>query len=429
MKLLVFAHTPPPHHGQSFMVKLMLEGFGGDRRKVPGGPPTSAFGVECYHVNACLSKGLHEIGGFQPRKLSLLVKYCAQAIWCRFRYGVTHLYYVPAPGQRAALYRDWLVMLACRPFFKHLVFHWHAAGLAEWLERSASSTTRWFTRHLLGNPELSIICSQYNLADGQKIGSQQIEIVSNGVPDPCPDFERDILPRRKARFTARAKLMARQPLNSKESAEAGDDPRLVKLLYVAHCSREKGLFDALDAVALVNRRLAQTESPLRVHLTVAGEWVHADEQKEFEARVRAPDLQIHDSPGPQASENCYHALPEIPAVHYAGFMSGKEKARAFALSDCFCLPTYYSNENQPVVLIEAMAFGLPIVTTRWRSLPALFRPSYTGVVDIRSPEQVAEAIINTVSRYSGQELRESFVREFTLSQHLSSLARALHKTE
>jgi hypothetical protein len=30
MKLLVFAHTPPPHHGQSYMVKLMLDGFGGD---------------------------------------------------------------------------------------------------------------------------------------------------------------------------------------------------------------------------------------------------------------------------------------------------------------------------------------------------------------------------------------------------------------
>jgi len=33
MKLLVFAHTPPPHHGQSYMVQLMLEGFGGDARK------------------------------------------------------------------------------------------------------------------------------------------------------------------------------------------------------------------------------------------------------------------------------------------------------------------------------------------------------------------------------------------------------------
>ena len=30
MKLLIFAHTPPPHHGQSYMVQLMLAGFGGN---------------------------------------------------------------------------------------------------------------------------------------------------------------------------------------------------------------------------------------------------------------------------------------------------------------------------------------------------------------------------------------------------------------
>jgi len=33
MKLLVYAHTPPPHHGQSYMVQLMVHGFGGDHRR------------------------------------------------------------------------------------------------------------------------------------------------------------------------------------------------------------------------------------------------------------------------------------------------------------------------------------------------------------------------------------------------------------
>ena len=37
MKLLVFAHTPPPHHGQSYMVQLMLDGFGGDARRRKAG--------------------------------------------------------------------------------------------------------------------------------------------------------------------------------------------------------------------------------------------------------------------------------------------------------------------------------------------------------------------------------------------------------
>ena len=50
-----------------------------------------------------------------------------------------NFYYVPAPGKRVALYRDWLVMLLCRPFFKNIILHWHAAGLAKWLETSTKS--------------------------------------------------------------------------------------------------------------------------------------------------------------------------------------------------------------------------------------------------------------------------------------------------
>src|SRR5579864_4221301 len=99
-KLLVFAHIPPPHHGQSYMVQLMLEGFGGDqRRRSAAEPATNVHGLECYHVNARVSKELEDIGDFRLGKLFLLIGYCIQAIWCRWRYGVTTLYYIPAPGK------------------------------------------------------------------------------------------------------------------------------------------------------------------------------------------------------------------------------------------------------------------------------------------------------------------------------------------
>jgi hypothetical protein len=34
MKLLVFAHVPPPHHGQAVMVELMLRGLGGNKPQI-----------------------------------------------------------------------------------------------------------------------------------------------------------------------------------------------------------------------------------------------------------------------------------------------------------------------------------------------------------------------------------------------------------
>ena len=70
MKLLIFAHTPPPHHGQSYMVQLMLHGLGGDRRKRQPAltQPGDQYGIQCYHVNTRLSKRLEDIGEhFQAR--------------------------------------------------------------------------------------------------------------------------------------------------------------------------------------------------------------------------------------------------------------------------------------------------------------------------------------------------------------------------
>lgn len=412
MKLVVFAHTPPPHHGQSYMVQLMLEGFGGDaRRRQAGSPP--ALGIECYHVNARFSRSLEDVGEFQGAKVFLIFWFCLQAIWLRFRYGARNFYYVPAPGKRVALYRDWLVMLLCRPFFKNVILHWHAAGLAKWLETAATTGARAATYRLFRPVDLSIVLSRYNFADAEKLLSRRVCLVNNGIADPCPDFAQAILPRRAARFEARLKLLAGEPLTPAEIKQAGGDPQVVKVLFLAHCMREKGLFDALDGVTLANARLRRMNSPLRLQLAVAGEFVIPQDHEEFNRRVAQLESDA-------ASQTC---------VTYLGFVSGEAKARAFAENDCFCFPTYYHAESFGLVAVEAMAFGLPIVTTRWRSLPEILPPGYAGLVDVRSPEQVAEALIRLMSERSGELMRHNFTSRFTLEKHLAGLAAAIHSVE
>lgn len=407
MKLLVFAHTPPPHHGQSYMVQLMLAGFGGDRRRkqnrAVAGSASSVSPIECYHVNARLSQNLEDIGDLRIGKFILLLGYCLQAVWCRFRYGVTNLYYIPAPGKPSALYRDWLVMLICRPFFRRIVLHWHAAGLAKWLEMVVQMRSRSLTYRLMKQVDLSIVLSKYNQADAEKIFSRRIQVVSNGIPDPCPGFDTEVLPRRKARFAARLRLLEGATTSS------GEDPSLVRVLYLAHCTHEKGLFDTVAAIRIANRRLTESPSPFRLRLMVAGTFVNDAEKSEFQKLAAEPGTREH--------------------VEYFGFVSGDQKNQLLRQADIFCFPTYYQNENQPVNLIEAMAFGLPILTTRWRSIPELFPAHYPGLVDAHSPEQIAAKLIELSSRETGEGFRNIFLREFTLERHLSALTEALRSVE
>ena len=424
MKLLVFAHTPPPHHGQSYMVQLMVTGFGGDRRKTSqpaegdsdhSGTASAApanrstFDIECYHVNARLSKKLEDIGDFRVGKVLLLLSYCLQAIWCRFRYGVQNFYYIPAPGKRSALYRDWLVMLICRPFFKRVILHWHAAGLAKWLEMVVAMRSRSLTYRLMKQVDLSIVLSKYNRADAEKLFSRQIRVVNNGIPDPCPEFAQEVLPRRKARFAARRKLLFGETLTAAEAQAAGGEPHLIKVLYLAHCTREKGLFDTLTAIALANQRLSKRQAPGALRLLVTGGFVTAEAKAEFERRLAEPGM--------------------AEMVQYLGFVSGGQKNQLLRAADLFCFPTYYENENQPVNLIEAMAFGLPILTTRWRSLPELFPANYPGLVNIRSPEQIADRLLTLPAIETGEGFRDIFLRSFTLERHLAGLAEAFAQVE
>jgi glycosyltransferase involved in cell wall biosynthesis len=415
MKLLIFAHTPPPHHGQSYMVQLMLQGFGGDHRRNQkrdfAENPTEArnYGIECYHVNARLSKRLEDIGDLRFGKLLLLVWYCLQAIWCRYRYGVKTMYYIPAPGKTSALYRDWMVMLICRRVFKKIVLHWHAAGLAKWLETSMHMRTRSWTYRFLKQVDLSIVLSQYNRADAEKIFSRQIRVVSNGIPDPCPDFERQVLARRRARFAARRKLLAGQTLTEDDLQHTGGSPNIVRVLYLAHCTREKGLFDTISGVALARQRLVERKFALSLQLQIAGTFVSAEEKTEFERLIAQPGT--------------------ADSTEYFGFVSGEQKNRLLREADLFCFPTYYENENQPVNLIEAMAFGLPILTTRWRSLPELFPANYNGLVDIRSPEQIANVMPALMAGETGNGFRDIFLGKFTLDRYLKGLAEAFGQIE
>jgi glycosyltransferase involved in cell wall biosynthesis len=399
MKLVVFAHTPPPHHGQSYMVKLMLEGFGGDRRRQP--PDFSpGFGIECYHVNARFSRGLEDIGEFQGIKTLLIFWFCAQALWLRFRHGVTNFYYVPAPGKRVALYRDWLIMLLCRPFFKNIILHWHAAGMAKWLETSNSIYVRAATYRLFRPVDLSIVLSNYNVADAEKLLSRVIRVVNNGIPDPCPDFNQAVLPQRLGRFAACKRIFA---------GENQEVPLTLRVLYLAHCTQEKGVFAAAAAVLAANLELRARPLPVRLKLIVAGNFVTAAEQSEFDRLQRSPEA--------------------FGAIEYHGFVAGAQKNQLLREADAFLFPTCYLGENQPVNLIEAMAFGLPVITTRWRSLPEMFPPDYPGLVNGQNTDEIVSALLKIFTQESGEPLRRNFINRFALERHLLDLATAVRSVE
>ena len=392
MNVVVFAHTPPPFHGQSYMVQMLLDGFR-DRRIRSGRRPAEdndGGEIRLYHVNARFSSSLEHVGTPQAAKLFRLIGYCLRAIWCRFRYCADTLYYVPAPPKPVALLRDWLVMLLCRPFFRFVVLHWHAAGLMQWVSRRALA--RAITMALLGRPSVSIVLSTATIDDGVLLGSRLVKVVHNGMPDPCPEFERDVLPQRLARLEHRRKALA-----NNSSAEA-----TFRVLFLGNCIREKGIFDTILAVQIVACQLAAARSCLQISLTVAGSFVSPGDQKQFDSLAA-------DAPCP---------------LKWVGFAGEAAKDELLRTSDCLCFPTYYSAEAQPMSIVEAMAYGLNVVTTKWRGIPEMLPPG-SSFVRACDCEAIADALLTSATSDDFLRLRARFEADFTRQAFLAGMEEAM----
>ena len=170
MKLLVFAHVPPPHHGQSQMVKWMVDGFRSD----------PSLGLEVIHVDARLSSGMDDVGSIRGGKLRALWGYCREALSAARGQDRPTLYYIPSPPKRASLYRDWIVMALIRWRFHRVILHWHAVGLGAWLESEAWTVERWLTQLFLGRADRALVLAESNRADAEVLRPRSVAVVSNG---------------------------------------------------------------------------------------------------------------------------------------------------------------------------------------------------------------------------------------------------------
>jgi glycosyltransferase involved in cell wall biosynthesis len=81
------------------------------------------------------------------------------------------------------------------------------------------------------------------------------------------------------------------------------------------------------------------------------------------------------------------------AVRFAGFLDSEGKRREFAEHDIFLNTNRV--DNAPVSVLEAAAFGLPVVSTNVGGIPHLLR---NGDEALLVPEGDAEALASSVRR-------------------------------
>jgi len=364
--VVIFAHVPPPHHGQSRMVQLMLDGL----------PDRSGI----YHVDARFSDGIADVGGLRPGKLFRLVRFCAQAAAYRIFRGATSLYYIPAPAKKSALLRDIVAMILLRPFFNRLILHWHAVGLGAWAQNGGLLQN--LLLKLLNGADPAIVISPGNVGDARVFQPRSVVVLPNGIPDPCPSFAQELDRRRARSSRVQAWIVG--------SSRPGPEDR-IEVLYLGHCTRSKGLFEAMEGVRLA----ARSNRILRWRFCIAGDFMN--EAEKAEAKSVAGDLER-----------------EGVEVIWLGFLSGDDKSRRYLESDILLFPSH--SESFGLVAVEALACGLPVCGTDIPGLQAVLRGTGCQLVKVQSPIELAEALQNSEAYRDPSVLRNRFTTEFQVDR-------------
>jgi len=67
-------------------------------------------------------------------------------------------------------------------------------------------------------------------------------------------------------------------------------------------------------------------------------------------------------------------------AHFAGPVRPDELPNVLARHDVLVFPTWYEGEGMPGAVIEAMQAGMPVIASRWRSLPELVEDGVNGLL-------------------------------------------------
>lgn len=136
----------------------------------------------------------------------------------------------------------------------------------------------------------------------------------------------------------------------------------LRILTVARLDAVKGLSNLIEGCALLRDR------NLPFECTIVGE---GPEREELQRQIEAFDLSSF--------------------VRLNGALPNEQLPDVYAEHSVFVLPSY--SEGVPVVVMEAMASGLPVVASRVGGIPEIVEDGENGfLVEPGKPEQIADAV-------------------------------------
>ena len=202
-------------------------------------------------------------------------------------------------------------------------------------------------------------------------------------------------------FEAKRNVVVMNGLDVGEASSSREDKEEFKILYLGLLCEPKGVMELVKTARLLKNAHVNCE------FVMVGAWESVTFQRTMEY--------VMDQAGVR------------DMFLFSGVKKGDEKWRSYADADVFFFPTHHATETFGLVLIEAMAFGLPIVTTRWRGVPHVVGEDGSAFLcDVRNPDQFAQALEDLwkdkdLRERMGRVARQRYKKYFTRQKFVSAM--------
>lgn len=328
-----------------------------------------------YHVALLplrFASGIGDISRFRLSKLAMLAATLVHMLilFATFR---PRLFYLTLSPTGNGFLRDVLFVAVARLFGVARVYHLHGKGIAG--ARASASWLDRLYRWVFAGAKVIVLSPLVRADVTGLVHETDIAVVNNGIPDP-----------------------AAGDLAAPDRTEGP-----TRILFLSNMIPDKGFAVLLEAMSLLKARGIEAQADF------AGAWPTPEAEAAFASAVRGRGL----------SDRVRHHGPQY----------GDAKAALFRRCDVFAFPTM--SDCFPTVLLEAMAFGVPVVTTDEGGIPDIVADGVSGfIVPCRDPRALADRLERLLDdralrQAMGAAGRRLYLERFQLRHFENALCAAL----
>ncbi|MCR9296233.1 MAG: glycosyltransferase family 4 protein [bacterium] len=302
--------------------------------------------------------------------------------------------YLVISTSKPGFVKDFLLIWCALLLRRRVVLHLHGGGYRDFYAHSARPL-KWLIRNTLGRADRIIVLGELLRDQFAFLNNRtSICVVPNGVStdNGTPFWIPKEIPKKS------------QPW---------------KFLYLSNMMQSKGYMVLFEACKTLVQR-----GQNRFHVDFCGAFLSSvSEAPSAESTISDEERFKHE----------VSMEPMVSFARYHGTVAGDNKCKLLRDAHFLILPTVYPWEGQPISIIEAMASGTPVISTRHAGIPEevddgksgwLMNTDFTATT---LADYLSQAMSCTTENYSdmSRQSREKYLREFTEEQYLSRMLSAL----